>query len=305
MSDLTGKIVAITGAARGMGRAYVEGFLAEGAKVVALDQSWEPSGFSSDSDDKFYNWVKSRDDVLVHQVDIGNEQQVHDAYDAAMQKFGTVDVLVNNAGVRQRDLFPPSGRITTLETKRSDWERMFGVTVFGNMELTKLMIQPMIQKGRGSIISVISSGALHHSHGGAYMALRPNSREVPYQPAKAALLCAMFYLADEVKDQNVAVNIVIPGHTRTTGFDEQNAQRRLTGRDENAGRARPMALRAQHIVPLVKFLAQQDARSGVTGRCFDTMTWNLEHGLGGAEQWADAEAEAGIERVMQAMSASR
>src|SRR5487761_203512 len=193
MSDLTGKIVAITGAARGMGRAYLESFLEDGAKVVALDQSWEPSGFSSDNDEKFYNWVKGRDDVLVHQVDIGNDQQVHAAYDAAMKKFGTIDVLVNNAGVRQRDLFPPSGRITTLETKRSDWERMFGVTVFGNMELTKLCIQPMIQKGRGSIISVISSGALHHSHGGAYMALRPNSREVPYQPAKAALLCAMFY----------------------------------------------------------------------------------------------------------------
>ena len=310
MAELTGKIVVITGAARGMGRAYLESFLEDGAKVVALDQSWEPSGFSSDNDEKFYNWVKGRDDVLVHQVDIGNDQQVHAAYDAAMKKFGTIDVLVNNAGVRQRDLFPPSGRITTLETKRSDWERMFGVTVFGNMELTKLCIQPMIQKGSGSIISVISSGALHHSHGGAYMALRPNSREVPYQPAKAALLCAMFYLADEVKDQNVAVNIVIPGHTRTTGFDEQNAQRRLAGGGAAMGegqgrRAGPTAMRADHIVPLVKFLAQQDARGGVTGRCFDTMTWNLEHGLGGAEQWADQEAEAGIEKVMQAMAASR
>ena len=46
----------------------------------------------------------------------------------------------------------------------------------------------MIDKRAGSITTVISSGALHHSHGGAYMALRPNSREVPYQPAKAAIL---------------------------------------------------------------------------------------------------------------------
>ena len=48
MSDLNGKVVAVTGAARGLGRAMVRGFLAEGAKVVAMDLSWDPSGFSGD-----------------------------------------------------------------------------------------------------------------------------------------------------------------------------------------------------------------------------------------------------------------
>lgn len=299
---LEGKVVVVTGGARGMGRAHVRGFLEEDAKVVAIDQSWDPTGFSGDRDDAYYQQLKSRpSEVLTLTCDIANPGQVDAAYKAALDKFGTVDVLVNNAGTRQRDLFPPSGRITTLETKRSDWERMFGVTVFGNMDLTKLCIQPMIQKGRGSIISVISSGALHHSHGGAYMALRPNSREVPYQPAKAALLCAMFYLADEVKEHNVAVNVVIPGHARTTGFDEQNAARRSAGQS----RGGPTPVRADHIVPLVKFLAGQDASRGVTGRCFDTMTWNIEHGLGGVEAWADHEAEAGIEAVVKAAAGAR
>jgi NAD(P)-dependent dehydrogenase (short-subunit alcohol dehydrogenase family) len=219
-----------------------------------------------------------------------------------MKKFGTADILINNAGVRQRDLFPPTGRITTLETKRSDWERMFGVTVFGAMDLTKQFIQPMIQKRSGSIVTTISSGALHHSHGSAYMALRPNSREVPYQPAKAAILCAMFYLADEVKEHNVAVNVIVPGHTRTTGFDEQNAYRRATGAagDPNRGRG-PQPLVPEHMVPIVKFLAQQDASTGVTGKAFDVVTWNIEHGLGGPDRWADNEAEAGIEVALQEM----
>jgi len=190
-------------------------------------------------------------------------------------------VLVNNAGVRQRDLFPPTGRITTLETKRSDWERMFGVTVFGAMDLTKQFIKPMVQKRQGSIVTVISSGALHHSHGGAYMALRPNSREVPYQPAKAAILCAMFYLADEVKEHNVAVNLVIPGHTRTTGFDEQNRARLAGG-----AKPGPVPVVPEHMVPLALHLAARDA-SGITGKMFDVMEWNVEHGLGGHERWAD------------------
>ncbi|HZT05597.1 MAG TPA: SDR family oxidoreductase [Chloroflexota bacterium] len=299
---LKDKVAVITGSARGMGRAYVREFLKEGAKVVAIDLSWNPTGFSGDKDDTFYRELLARpNDVVTVTCDIGEPAQVQAAYDAAMQKFGTADILINNAGVRQRDLFPPTGRITTLQTKRSDWERMFGVTVFGAMDLTKLFIQPMIQKRRGSIVTTISSGAIHHSHGGAYMALRPNSREVPYQPAKAAILCAMFYLADEVKEHNVAVNVVIPGHTRTTGFDEQNAYRRATGAagDPNRGRG-PTPLVPEHMVPLVSFLAQQDAASGVTGKCFDVVTWNIEHGYGGVERWEDKEAEAGVEAVLQA-----
>jgi NAD(P)-dependent dehydrogenase (short-subunit alcohol dehydrogenase family) len=308
---LQDKVVVVTGAARGMGRAYTNAFLDEGAKVVAVDLSWEPTGFSGDRDDAFYRKLLGRpNDVVTVTCDLGEPAQVQAAYDTAMAKFGTADALINNAGVRQRDLFPPAGRITTLETKRADWERMFGVTVFGAMDLTKLFIQPMIQKGAGSIVTTISSGALHHSHGGAYMALRPNSREVPYQPAKAAILCAMFYLADEVKEHNVAVNVIVPGHTRTTGFDEQNAMRRAAGGGQAMGegpvRGRaggPQPLVPEHMVPIVKFLAQQDAASGVTGKCFDVVTWNIEHGEGGVERWADNEAEAGIAEVLQTIGA--
>jgi NAD(P)-dependent dehydrogenase (short-subunit alcohol dehydrogenase family) len=104
-----------------MGRAYVQDFMQEGAKIVALDLSWEPTGFSGDKDDAFYRQLLSRpDDVLTVTCDLGDPEQVQAAYDDAMRKFGTADILLNNAGVRQRDLFPPTGRITTLETKRSD-----------------------------------------------------------------------------------------------------------------------------------------------------------------------------------------
>jgi len=303
---LKGKVAIITGAARGMGRAYAQDFLNEGVKIVGIDQSWEPTGFSGDRDDAFTQMLRSRPgDALTITCDIGDPEQVQSAYDDAMRKFGTADILLNNAGVRQRDLYPPTGRTVTLDTKRSEWERMFGVTVFGAMDLTKLFIQPMIKKGAGSIVTTISSGAIHHSHGGAYMALRPNSREVPYQPAKAAILCAMFYLADEVREYNVAVNVVIPGHTRTTGFDEQNAYRVATGAAGGArrGAGGPTALLPEHMVPCVKFLAQQDGNGGVTGKCFDVMTWNIEHGFRGAEAWADPEAEAGVDAALAAYQA--
>jgi NAD(P)-dependent dehydrogenase (short-subunit alcohol dehydrogenase family) len=307
------KVVVITGAARGIGRACVNAFLDDGAQVAALDLSWETTGVSGDMDDSYYEYLRSRtNDVLMVTCDIADTSQVQSAFDQTIEKFGTVDFLYNNAGMRMRNLYPPAGRgITTLHTNRVEWQQMFDVTVFGAIELTKLFIQPMIEKHHGSILTTISSGALHHSHGGAYMALRPNSREVPYQPAKAAIQSAMFYLADEVAEFNVAVNTLIPGHTRTTGFDEQNASRSfLSSKDAGAPTARPgarpanvIAVSPDHVVPLVKFLSQQDASGGVTGRSFDTMSWNIEHGFGSWDVWADSGAEQGIRDALQRIAA--
>jgi NAD(P)-dependent dehydrogenase (short-subunit alcohol dehydrogenase family) len=88
-----------------------------------------------------------------------------------------------------------------------------------------------------------------------------------------------FYLADEVRASNVAVNAVFPAHTRTTGSDEQEEAFAAMGARSGAPRMVP-----EHVVPLVLFLAGQDARS-LTGRLFDALQWNIEHGLGGPEQW--------------------
>ena len=290
MAELEGKVVAITGAARGMGQAFTKAFLDAGSKVVAMDLSWEPTGYSGDKDSAFAEALRERpNDVIVADVDVTNDDQLDAAYEAAMAKWGTCDVLINDAAMRQRILFPPTGRITTLETSDEDWRRAFDVNVFGALKATRRFVQPMIAQRSGSVISIISSGALHHSYGGAYRALRPNSREMPYQSTKAALLTMMFYLADEIKSDNVAVNLMVPGHTRTTGFDEQNIARRELGMgNPNA----PLPLRADHMVPLALYLAQQDAASEVTGKCFDVVTWNIEHGLGGQLAWEDPEGTA-------------
>jgi 1,1a-dihydroxy-1-hydro-9-fluorenone dehydrogenase len=258
-----------------MGRAYVRAFLSAGAKVVATDRSWSGA-------DEFREELKSNDkNVLIADMDVTEDAQIDQIYQATLDKFKTVDILVNNAAMRSRDLYPPKGRATTLETKDSDWERLFKVNVFGALKVIRRFIKPMIEKRKGSIINVVSSGILNHSHGGGYAALRPNSMEMPYMSSKAALATLSFYLADEVKQFNVAVNIIIPGHTRTTGFDEQNRARLEAG-----GKPGPLPVVPEHVTPLVLNLASQDA-TGITGRMFDAMQWNIEHGLGGHDKWAD------------------
>lgn len=271
--DVKGRVVVITGAARGLGRAYTQGFLEHGAKVVATDLSWDGVG-------DFRDELKARDDVLTGDLDVRNDSQIEAIYRATIERFGTVDVLINNAGMRQRDLFPPSGRVTTLQAMPADFERMYAVNVFGTLKVTQQFIKPIIEKRRGSIVSVSSSGsAINPAGNGVWAALRPNSREQPYMSAKSALMNWNLYLADEVKEFNIAVNVIFPGHTRTTGSDEQEAARRAAGQ-----RGGPVPLEPEHAVPIMLYLASQDA-SGETGKVFDTVRWNEEHGYGGADAW--------------------
>jgi NAD(P)-dependent dehydrogenase (short-subunit alcohol dehydrogenase family) len=220
--------------------------------------------------------------VLVADMDVTRDADIERVYAQTLERFGTVDVLINNAAMRQRDLFPPHGRVGTLDTTDADWEKSFGVNVFGALKVTRRFIRPMIEQRRGSILNTVSRGILTHSQGGAFVANKPDSQEMPYMASKSALASLSFYLADEVKEHNVAVNVLIPGHTRTTGFDEQNLARFASG-NKHVG---PQPLVPEHIVPIALHLAALDG-GFVTGKLFHVMQWNVEHGLGGAERWRD------------------
>ena len=155
--SVSGQVVLITGAARGMGREYTRAFLKEGAKVIAADASWTPTGASSDDYD-FRKELEGNPDVLIERMDITIDSHIKRVFDAAMARFGTVDVIVNNAGLRARDLYPPIGQRTIIETELGDWWRMFDTHVFGTWRVIKTFVQPMIAQRKGSIINVCSGG---------------------------------------------------------------------------------------------------------------------------------------------------
>ena len=98
---LSGKVIVITGGARGMGRAYTLGFLEQGCKVVTGDLSW-----ASDGAEKLRATVEAAGGLV---LDLTNDVHIEAAFDAATERFGTVDVLLNNAGMRQRHIIPPHG----------------------------------------------------------------------------------------------------------------------------------------------------------------------------------------------------
>lgn len=258
-SPLEGKVVAITGAARGIGEHLVRACLAQGMGVVALDRSWD-------------NTAAFREELeaagaLALACDITRDADIDQALDKALAHFGRIDVLINNAAMRQRDFYPDSGACTVLGTEDAHWERMFQVNVVGTLKVIRRFIQPMLRQRSGSVINVSANGSLTHDLGGGVFAgNHPHLKNQPYDATKAAFTSLSFYLAEEVRAQNVAVNVIFPGATRTTGAE-----------DMAGGRARlgffAELLPPDHVVPVCLHLAAQDAAS-VTGKAFDVVPWN-------------------------------
>jgi NAD(P)-dependent dehydrogenase (short-subunit alcohol dehydrogenase family) len=281
-ASLSGLVVVITGAARGIGRAAAEAFLASGARVVALDRSWDGAEAAAAAMD-------GTGLALVTTADITDPGSVAASRDAALARFGQVDVLINNAACRQRYLFPPDGLATVLGTTDEDWHAMVGVNVLGTLTVTRSFVAPMLERGRGSVIVVGTRGsALEPVAPGIWRAHQPGNRNQPYDASKAALCSLSVYLAEELRDRGVAVNVVFPGPTFTTGSAEIAAGRRRLGVDE------PPYLRPEHLVPLLTHLAAQTSASltsagqtsaGQTGLVIDSVQWNRDHGLGDADEW--------------------
>jgi NAD(P)-dependent dehydrogenase (short-subunit alcohol dehydrogenase family) len=271
---LDGKVVLVTGAARGMGRAYVKGLLEHGALVVATDRSWAPTGVSNDTE-SFLAELENRRDVLVEVMDLTIDSHIKRVYSAAIERFGTVDAIINNAGLRQRDLYPPHGSVTTLDTEVGDWQAMFDTHVFGTFRVIKSFVEPMLRQRRGSIVCVGSDG---------YTGWRPQSREMPYQAAKAGMTTMAFYLAHELREHNIAVNVLLPGHTRSTGSDEQEADRARMRVSMGLPTTIPRRLRPEHVVPLALYLLDQSA-SLVTGQVLKATDWNRDNLPHGGEEF--------------------
>lgn len=253
------KVVAITGAARGIGEALTRAFLAEGAHVVALDLSWE-------EDAPLYQDLLSAGSLPLA-CDITSDEQVDSAFNLAIERFTAIDVLVNNAAMRQRDFYPLTGACAVLDTTDEHWMRMYQVNVVGTLKVIRRFIEPMRQQRNGSVINISANGSLVQDMGsGVSAGNHPEYLNQPYDASKAALTSLSFYLAAEVKAQNIAVNVVFPGPTRTTGSDELVDGRKDLG-------FMTQLLGPDHVVPLCLHLASQDGQ-GVTGRGFDAVPWN-------------------------------
>lgn len=260
LGGLSGRVIVITGGARGIGRALGQAFLDHDSKVIAIDRSWP--------DDSATHRLAGHPSFLPLSVDVTDDAAVAGAYQQTLTRFGTVDVIVNNAAMRMLDI-SPHGRVDVLDTRPEDWRRMLDTNVVGPVRMIQHFIPPLLEKRRGSIVNVSSGSGIEGLRG-----------DQPYGASKAALTNLTKSLARELAPHNIAINTVYPPSTASTGARERQARER----EEGGGRGWSPLLMPESMAPVVLFLATRDA--SVTGRVFNAWHWNLEHGLGGMDRWA-------------------
>ena len=270
---MTGRVLVVTGAARGMGAAIVRAALKSQANVVAIDRSWSDiDPYWQSAEDSRAELKAQADHALMLEADVCDPEAIANACETALARFGSIDALVNGAVLLQHHLFPPTGRTTILDTSNEHWQQMFGANTFGPLNVIRAFAPHMMQKESGSIINLSTRGSITNY-------IRPDSREQPYMASRAALVSLSLYLAEELRGSNIAVNVAFAGHSQMSGAAAVDDARRELGMSVSR-RVRP-----DHIAPLALHLASCDARSGPTGQMLWALRWNLLHGLGDTDEW--------------------
>jgi NAD(P)-dependent dehydrogenase (short-subunit alcohol dehydrogenase family) len=189
MSDeLAGKVAIVTGGASGIGRATVERFVEEGARVVIADVDVD-AGQSLAGE--------LGDVAAFQQTDITNADQVQAAVDFTVEHFGGLQIMSNNAGVA-------SAMVRFLHDDLSDFERVVNINVFGVLLGSQRAARHMKAHGGGSIINTSSTAGVNAGAG-----------LITYRATKAAVIHISRSIALDLAQYNIRVNCLLPGQIRT------------------------------------------------------------------------------------------
>lgn len=241
-TSMTGKTAIVTGAARGLGRAYAEALAKEGAAVVCGDirSCEETAGAIRAAGGKALS-------VTLDVTDMASAQAMADA---AMAEYGRIDALVNNAALYAE---MKGGRFETLEP--AEWQKMMDVNITGIWHCCKAVIGPMRKQGGGSIINISSLAAVYGFPFGVHYAM-----------SKGAVIGMTRAMAREVGRDWIRVNAVAPSAVMTEGTKEFFGERLDKAAGVIAGQqALQRSLEAEDLVGTIVYLAS-DASKFVTGQ---------------------------------------
>ena len=182
---LQGKVALVTGASQGIGRAVARLFAAEGARVILNDLAPSPQSEALLAE-------LGEDSALFAAADVADEAAVRAMAEQGAARFGTIDVLVNNAGM---NVFAEPLAMTAAQ-----WQRCFAVDLEGALHCSRAVLPGMLAGGGGSIVNIASV----HGH-----RIVPDA--FPYPVAKHALIGLTKALGIQYAARNVRVNSISPG----------------------------------------------------------------------------------------------
>lgn len=244
---LEGKTAIVTGGASGLGRATVERFVAEGARVVVADQDAERGEALAAS---------LGDEALFRRVDVSRREELQALVDFAVERFGGLHVMVNNAGMPGQRF----GRL--LDDPLDDFQKVMGVNLFGVMAGTQCAARHMAAHGGGAIVNTASIAAL-----------QPGFGVQTYRASKAGVVQFSRSAAIDLAEYGVRVNCIAPGNIQTpmtartdASMAPETAERVATAVKAVRNSLQPLKRdgRPEDVAAAAVYLASNEA-AGVTG----------------------------------------
>lgn len=231
--EIKGKNIFITGSTRGIGLAMAYQFASLGANIVL-------NGRSAISDDLVTSFADYGVTVVAISGDVSEASDAKRMVSEAIEHLGSVDVLVNNAGITNDKLM--------LKMTEEDFERVLKINLTGAFNMTQAVLKPMSKARQGAIINVSS-----------VVGLTGNIGQANYAASKAGLIGFTKSVAREVAARNVRVNAIAPGFIESDMTDvlSEKMQEQILGQI-------PMKRigKAQEVAQLASFLAGQDYITG-------------------------------------------
>ena len=210
MGRLDERVIIVTGGAQGIGRAFAMRFAEEGARVVIADVN------GPEAEKTAAEIGEAGGEALVSITDVSDPDATQAMAQAAMEKWGRIDGLVNNAAFFQR---PQVTRGTIEQISPEEWDRVMAVNVRGPFLCCRAVLPHMKARGYGKIVNISS---------GTFFSGRSTTQ---YVASKGAVVGLTRTLAREVGDYGVTVNSIAPGSTASDPErDESNYQGRVPDR---------------------------------------------------------------------------
>jgi 3-oxoacyl-[acyl-carrier protein] reductase len=235
---LTGKTAIVTGGSRGIGRAIALAFAAAGANVAVIYAG------NTQAAEETVQMITDKGGVCTAiQCDVADGNAVTAMVKAVKDQFGTVDVLVNNAGITRDNII--------MRMKEEDWQKVMDTNLTGAFHCTKAVSKFMMKQRSGAIVNISS-----------VVGLTGNAGQANYAAAKAGLIGLTKSVAKELASRNVRANAIAPGcidtdMTSVLGEDAIEAMKKTIPMGRVA--------RPEEVAQAVLFLAS-DSASYITGQ---------------------------------------